>query len=43
LVVGVRAIDKRLKGIFNRGELAEDSVVSEMETTAADGKSCMLP
>ena len=32
------AISKHLKNIFASGELAEDSVVSKMETTAADGK-----
>ncbi len=32
------AISKHLKNIFFSGELAEDSVVSKMETTAADGK-----
>ena len=33
------AISKHLKNIFTSGELAEDSVVSKMETTAADGKT----
>ncbi|WP_027938851.1 virulence RhuM family protein [Anaerobiospirillum succiniciproducens] len=32
------AISKHLKKIFESGELNEDSVVSKMETTAADGK-----
>ena len=32
------AISKHLKNIFASGELAEDSVVSKMETTATDGK-----
>ena len=32
------AISKHLKNIFASGELTEDSVVSKMETTAADGK-----
>jgi hypothetical protein len=36
--VGVPAITN-LKNIFDSGELAEDSVVSILETTAADGKS----
>ena len=37
--VGVPAISKHLKNIFEAGELAEDSVISKMETTAADGKN----
>jgi hypothetical protein len=37
--VGVPAISKHLKNIFEEGELKEDSVISKMETTAADGKS----
>ena len=37
--VGVPAINKHLKSIFESGELAEGSVVSVLETTAADGKS----
>ena len=37
--VGVPAINKHLKSIFESGELAEDSVVSVLETTAADGKT----
>ena len=32
------AISKHLKNIFAEGELQENSVVSKMETTAADGK-----
>ena len=32
------AISKHLKNIFEAGELQEPSVVSKMETTAADGK-----
>ncbi len=36
--VAVPAISKHLKNIFDSGELAEDSVISKMETTAADGK-----
>lgn len=37
--VGVPAISKHLKNIFDVGELAADSVISKMETTAADGKN----
>ncbi len=33
------AINKHLKNIFETGELVEDSVISILETTAADGKS----
>ena len=36
--VGVPAISKHLKNIFDEGELAESSVISKMETTASDGK-----
>lgn len=36
--VGVPAISKHLKNIFEGGELEENSVVSILETTAADGK-----
>ena len=36
--VGVPAISKHLKNIFEEGELREDSVISKMETTAADNK-----
>lgn len=37
--VGVPAISKHLKNIFESGELSEVSVISKMETTASDGKS----
>lgn len=37
--VGVPAISKHLKNIFDEGELVVDSVISKMETTAADGKN----
>lgn len=37
--VKVPAINKHLKNIFESGELVEDSVLSILETTAADGKS----
>ena len=33
------AISKHLKNIFASGELMENSVVSVLETTAADGKT----
>ena len=36
--VGVPAISKHLKNIFEEGELPESSVVSKMEITASDGK-----
>lgn len=36
--VGVPAISKHLKNIFESGELSEDSVISKMETTASNGK-----
>ena len=36
--VGVPAINKHLKNIFDSGELLADSVISKMETTASDGK-----
>lgn len=36
--VGVPAISKHLKNIFEEGELVADSVISKMETTASDGK-----
>ena len=36
--VGIPDISKHLKNIFETGELQEPSVVSKMETTAADGK-----
>jgi len=37
--VGVPAISKHLSNIFESGELAEDSVISKMETTASDNKT----
>ncbi len=37
--VSPMAADKHLKAIFAEGELAEDSVVNQWLTTAADGKS----
>ncbi len=37
--VEVPAISKHLKNIFTSGELVENSVVSILETTAADGKN----
>lgn len=37
--VGVPAISKHLKNIFEEGELVADSVISKMETTAADDKN----
>lgn len=37
--VGIPAISKHLKNIFAEGELVADSVISRMETTAADGKN----
>ena len=37
--VGVPAVSKHLKNIFEEGELSADSVVSKMEITAADGKN----
>ena len=37
--VGVPAISKHLKNIFEEGELIADSVISKMETTATDGKT----
>ena len=37
--VGVPAISKHLKNIFESGELSEDSVISKMETTASDAKT----
>ncbi len=39
--VGIPAISKHLKNIFEDGELSEDSVISKMETTATDGKNYM--
>ena len=37
--VGVPAISKHLRNIMEEGELIENSVVSKMEITAADGKN----
>ncbi|MEX0966172.1 MAG: virulence RhuM family protein [Bacteroidia bacterium] len=37
--VGVPAINKHLTNIFESNELEEDSVISILETTAADGKN----
>ena len=37
--VKIPAVSKHLKNIFESGELIEDSVVSILETTAADGKT----
>ena len=37
--VGVPAISKHLKNIFEEGELVADSVISKMETTASDDKN----
>jgi len=37
--VKVPAVNKHLKNIFESGELAEDSVISILETTAADVKN----
>jgi hypothetical protein len=37
--VEVPAVSKHLKNIFETGELQEQSVISKMETTAADGKN----
>ena len=37
--VGVPAISKHLKNIFESGELVENSVISKMETTASDRKN----
>ena len=36
--VGIPAINKHLKNIFESKELIEDSVISILETTASDGK-----
>jgi hypothetical protein len=36
--VGIPAINKHLKNIFETRELEEDSVISKMEITASDGK-----
>lgn len=37
--VGVPAVSKHLKHIFEEGELIENAVVSKMEITAGDGKN----
>jgi hypothetical protein len=37
--VGVPAINKHLANIFESNELEENSVISILETTAADGKN----
>ncbi len=37
--VGIPAINKHLKNIFESGELQEDSVISILEITADDGKN----
>ena len=37
--VGIPAVSKHLKNIFEDGELDEISVISKMETTATDGKT----
>jgi len=37
--VGIPAINKHLKNIFESEELLEDSVISKMEITAEDGKT----
>ena len=37
--VGIPAVSKHLKNIFDEGELIETRVVSKMEITAADGKN----
>lgn len=37
--VGVPAISKHLKNVFEEEELDKDSVVSKMEITASDGKN----
>lgn len=41
--VGVPAISKHFKNIFESGELLENSVISKMETTASDGKIITRP
>ena len=40
--VGVPAISKHLKNIFESGELEENSVISILETTAQDGKNYQI-
>ena len=37
--VGIPAVSKHLKNIFEDGELDEISIISKMETTATDGKT----
>ncbi|MFH0959527.1 MAG: virulence RhuM family protein [Pseudomonadota bacterium] len=37
--IGIPGVNKHLKNIFESGELVEDSVISILETTAADGKN----
>jgi hypothetical protein len=37
--VQVPAVNKHLKNIFESGELVDNSVISILETTAADGKN----
>lgn len=37
--VGVPAVSKHLKNIFESGELVEDAVVSILENTASDSKT----
>ena len=37
--VQIPAINKHFKNIFESGELIEESVISILETTAADGKN----
>lgn len=37
--VNVPAVSKHLSNVFQEGELAEDSVISILETTASDGKN----
>jgi len=37
--VGVPAVNKHLKNIFEDGELVENSVISKMEIAASDGKN----
>ena len=39
LALAYRQSAKHLKNIFEEGELVADSVISKMETTAADGKN----
>lgn len=37
--INVPAVSKHLSNIFSEGELSENSVISILETTAADGKN----